>query len=331
MSKCLLYRFFLPLAVLFSLLSITSALAGECQSNQFQPTFVRHNSIAPWVWYVEPGGGFTLMLNPDEAQITCRARGVRQTITRQNCRQRNWGDFGCGCNITPSPNVTCARFQAFVPTIRAENQYCRDLYAQGDRQNAAGNTARSAQNIAGARVNYAAALNSFTQGMNDRRCKRYRDQFANGAQIVQRNIQRVAGGAPQQNQFCARYARMAVTQNQQNIQRRCGYTGPVWQSDYGNHYRWCLTVSAATANAEEQRRVNGLNRCRQKPQNAFCARYASTAVDQNQENIRRRCGKSGPRWQSNYNNHYRWCTTTSQGSANYEETQRRNALNRCGR
>ncbi len=331
MSKSLLYKYSLPLAAVTLLLSVASALAGECTSNQFQPTFVRHNSIAPWVWYVEPGGRFTLMLTPDEAQATCRQRGVRQTIASQNCLQRNWGDFGCGCNLTPSPNATCARFQAFLPMIRAADQYCRDLYAQGDNQNRAGNAARSAQNFASARGNYTAALNNFTQGMNDRRCKRYRSQFANGVQIVQRNIQRVTGNAPQRNQFCARYARTAVTQNKQNIQRRCGYTGPVWQSDYGNHYRWCLMVNAATAKAGEQQRVDALNRCRRKPQSTFCAHYARTAVAQNQENIRLGCGNTGPRWQSNYDNHYRWCTTTSQSSANYEETQRRHALNRCGR
>lgn len=263
MSKILLYKYFLPLSIFFFLLSITAALAGECQSNQFQPTFVRHNSIAPWIWYVEPGGGFTLMLNPDEAQATCQQRGVRQTITSQNCLQRNWGDFGCGCNLAPSPNATCARFQAFLPTIRAENQYCRDLYAQGDRQNRAGNLARSAQNVPGARANYAAALNSFTQGMNDLRCKRYRDQFANGVQIVQRNTQRVAGGAAQQNQFCARYARTAVAQNQENIRRGCSNTGPRWQSNYNNHYRWCTTTSHSSANYEETQRRNALNRCGQ--------------------------------------------------------------------
>lgn len=318
----------LLLILLFSL-PVASAVAGECQSNSFTPTFVRHNSIAPWIWYVEPSGGFTLMLNPTEAQATCRARGVRQLIAGQSCFQRDWGGFGCGCNITPSPNATCARFQAFLPTIRANDQMCRNLYATGDRQNRAGNDARAAGNIAGARSNYNTALATFLRGQNDPRCKRFRSQLQNAVAIVRRNIQRVAGGTPPRNAFCDRYARTAVTQNQENLRRNCGYRPPVWQSDYGNHYRWCLGVSQATANAGEQQRVDGLRRCRRQPQNAFCDRYARTAVAQNQENQRRHCGNTGPRWQSNYQNHYRWCTGVSQSSANYEQTQRRNSLNRC--
>jgi len=38
------------------------------------------------------------------------------TINGQTCLQRDWGGFGCGCNITPSPNSTCAAFQDFLRT-----------------------------------------------------------------------------------------------------------------------------------------------------------------------------------------------------------------------
>lgn len=90
------------------------AQAAECTSNRFQPTFVRHNINAPQVFYVEPNGGFTAMGSPQQAQDTCIQRGVRQRISGRDCRGRNWGDFGCGCNITPSPNTTCANFQRFL-------------------------------------------------------------------------------------------------------------------------------------------------------------------------------------------------------------------------
>ncbi len=103
------------LTVILSLLLLPAyAQADECRGNRWQPTFVRHDSVAPTLYYVEPGGGFTPMRTPQEAQETCQARGVRNTIDGQNCWQRQWGDFGCGCNITPSPNSTCARFQDFL-------------------------------------------------------------------------------------------------------------------------------------------------------------------------------------------------------------------------
>ena len=101
----------LLLASVFTLAVIVSAFADECRDNSFQPTFVRHDSN-PRSHYVEVSGAFTPMVSPDAAQATCRARGVRQLINGQDCRQRFWGDFSCGCNITPSSSTTCTRFRA---------------------------------------------------------------------------------------------------------------------------------------------------------------------------------------------------------------------------
>lgn len=100
-------------AVLGALLA-HPALAGECTDNAWQPTFVRHDSVAPTVYYVTPSGDFVPMSTPQEAQSTCSNQGVRVPINGQTCAQRSWGDFGCGCNINPSPNTTCAAFQNFL-------------------------------------------------------------------------------------------------------------------------------------------------------------------------------------------------------------------------
>lgn len=98
----------------FCALSVTATVfAGECTSNNWQPTFVRHNVVAPTVYYYT-GSTFIPMTSPAQAQQTCQAQGVRRTINGQNCFQRNWGDFGCGCNITPPRNSTCAAFQNFL-------------------------------------------------------------------------------------------------------------------------------------------------------------------------------------------------------------------------
>jgi hypothetical protein len=107
--------------VLFSSIALGGLLAqpasaGECTGNEWQPTFVRHDTIAPTVYYVVAAGAFVPMSSQQEAQSTCVAQGVREPITGQTCAQRNWGDFGCGCNITPSPNTTCAAFQSFLRT-----------------------------------------------------------------------------------------------------------------------------------------------------------------------------------------------------------------------
>ena len=91
-------------------------IADECRSNNWQPTFVRHNSVSPTIFYFT-GSTFIPMASPNEAQQTCLTRGVRMPINGQTCAQRDWGGFGCGCNITPSPNRTCAAFQNFLRTF----------------------------------------------------------------------------------------------------------------------------------------------------------------------------------------------------------------------
>ena len=87
--------------------------AGECTGNGWQPTFVRHD-VTRTVYYAARSGIFVPMSDPQQAQATCTAEGVREPINGQTCAQRNWGDFGCGCNLTPSPNTTCASFQNFL-------------------------------------------------------------------------------------------------------------------------------------------------------------------------------------------------------------------------
>ena len=89
--------------------------ADECRGNSWQPTFVRHNSVSPTVFYFT-GSTFIPISSPQEAQQICRSRGVRMAINGQTCAQRDWGGFGCGCNIAPSPNRTCASFQNFLRT-----------------------------------------------------------------------------------------------------------------------------------------------------------------------------------------------------------------------
>lgn len=257
-------------AFLAALAGASAVSAGECTSNRFQPTFVRHNSVAPQVYYVEPNGSFTPMRNPAEAQAVCQARGVRQLIGGQSCFQRNWGDFGCGCNITPSPNATCARFQrALAGRTNANDNYCRNLYSQMDGQNRAGNRFRAGRNLNAARSSYQNAMRLAQQGANDPRCLRFRNQFRNALSVIQRNMQRVFNDSrntrppvSSANPFCDRYARTAVAQNQVNVQLRCGLSGSRWQSNYSHHYNWCVTAGTSMPNYEERNRAAALDRCR---------------------------------------------------------------------
>lgn len=60
-----------------------------------------------------------------------------------------------------------------------------------------------------------------------------------------------------------------------------------------------------------------------------CLNYANTAVAQNQRNVNRGCGYSGPRWTFNWQGHYNWCRAVSFGAQQSEINIRRNRLIAC--
>jgi hypothetical protein len=61
-------------------------------------------------------------------------------------------------------------------------------------------------------------------------------------------------GSSDRRTFCESYARNAVWQGNENRNKGCGFSGPLWHTDYRGHYDWCLQVSnSATAEASLRR------------------------------------------------------------------------------
>ena len=65
--------------------------------------------------------------------------------------------------------------------------------------------------------------------------------------------------------------------------------------------RWCLVADPIIVAREQRERANALERCQ------FCASYADTAVDQENENRNFQCGLTGPQWNGNRSAHLNWC------------------------
>jgi len=62
---------------------------------------------------------------------------------------------------------------------------------------------------------------------------------------------------------CDQYAKTAISQNQQNISKGCGFTGPAWSDNYSHHYDWCMRVPSVQADAGTKMRSDDLqNKCR---------------------------------------------------------------------
>jgi hypothetical protein len=139
---------------------------------------------------------------------------------------------------------------------------------------------------------------------------------------------------------CAQYAKTAISQNQQNMEKACGFTGPAWSSDYNHHNSWCLRVPKEQADAGTKQRVDDLtNRCAaaqpSQPQGGGamsgpgirCEQYARDAIARNEENISKGCGFGGPAWSGNYSHHYDWCMRVPRNQADAGTNQRVHELN----
>ncbi len=131
---------------------------------------------------------------------------------------------------------------------------------------------------------------------------------------------------------CSAYAQQAVAQNNENLQRNCGFSGPRWQSDHNAHYGWCMGggwMMDGPAN-ENKARAAELARCVPKERiDDYCASYAQTAVRQHTDNLQRRCGFSGARWQSDIAAHRDWCMGAGKAAAAGEQDARVRELAGC--
>jgi hypothetical protein len=68
---------------------------------------------------------------------------------------------------------------------------------------------------------------------------------------------------------CSSYATRAVRQNEAALTLNCGFTGGGWQSDFNNHYNWCLTASPEQINKEDWIRRSKLRSCMVFPSTLF--------------------------------------------------------------
>jgi len=61
---------------------------------------------------------------------------------------------------------------------------------------------------------------------------------------------------------CGWYADTAIKQQQQNEVRKCGFSGPEWNTDRAAHLAWCGTQSPDSWKAQAQNRERKLAGCK---------------------------------------------------------------------
>jgi hypothetical protein len=61
---------------------------------------------------------------------------------------------------------------------------------------------------------------------------------------------------------CDWYAKTSLQQQQENEQKKCGFTGPTWSTDLKAHMTWCTTANPDLWKAEAQKRQQMLAGCK---------------------------------------------------------------------
>ena len=61
---------------------------------------------------------------------------------------------------------------------------------------------------------------------------------------------------------CDWYAKTALQQQQQNEQKKCGFSGPAWSTDLKAHQTWCAAQAPDLWKAEAQKREAQLATCK---------------------------------------------------------------------
>lgn len=132
---------------------------------------------------------------------------------------------------------------------------------------------------------------------------------------------------------CLVFAKKAMIAVDGAAKRACGFGGNRWLVDYGAHFNWCLSASPEARDQENQARTLQLQGCRdsqaaaeERSKKDACARYAASAVAQNQENLSRKCEFTGGLWSDNRQTHLDHCQSVGVTSARKQTLVRINAL-----
>lgn len=133
---------------------------------------------------------------------------------------------------------------------------------------------------------------------------------------------------------CDVYAKAAVATNDRALRMGCtvANSSARWQSDYNNHYNWCLSANSTALVAEASGRDNDIRPC--ELLSTKCETYAEQAVRQFNRSKQLNCGFSAStqplgRWMDNHRKHYDWCMTARPEWLGSEAQARSDALSRC--
>lgn len=69
---------------------------------------------------------------------------------------------------------------------------------------------------------------------------------------------RSAAGDSPERERCTSYAAAAVDHQRDNLTRQCGFSGEAWNTNWQEHFAWCIAAPAADAEARNAERTSQL-------------------------------------------------------------------------
>lgn len=141
-----------------------------------------------------------------------------------------------------------------------------------------------------------------------------------------------AAGTKQE--YCADYARRAVTANDVNLQQSCGYKGSRWSEAYRDHYTYCLRVARSVSLDETTVREGEIARCTQTAdtgRDSKCEHYARISLVQIETAKKGNCAVDPKdlRWSNDERMHLKACQRAPNSVPEREIAYREGQLTAC--
>jgi hypothetical protein len=137
---------------------------------------------------------------------------------------------------------------------------------------------------------------------------------------------------------CQAYAQSVVDYAKQNIGLGCGFSGPVWSTDFNFHFNWCNGVQMADLTREDRNRQAAMNQCKaevkvkddlNRNRQKYCLKYANQAQElRNQVNAACK-GQDGGEWPKTVKEDVDFCMQKGGAFADLTNNNRLKQINTC--
>ncbi len=137
-----------------------------------------------------------------------------------------------------------------------------------------------------------------------------------------------------QQKLCRKYANQSIADYEKNLVQNCGLSSERWTGDFATHFDWCMGATVEEKLDLRRQRKNALRQCLDEKHgessHVGCRQYAKKALQQQQTNLRNKCGfNSKIRWRNSFSYYLNWCQENTVHERKRQDKMREEAIGRC--